>query len=182
MIPGTFSTHALEDVPSSKRARSMLFMVRWLRSLTAFPSGWYGEVNTRWTPRERINFPHELATAVGQEAARGTKIWYDMPEEGVTHRVCGVIASRDKDSVPGIAIHKHDEELMSVVGGERAHNVHRERISWTLGLYGAHRFQSMSIIAPQLTLWAALSNLYAEAVTGYIRIPVAEEFPQGLTA
>ena len=40
MRPGTFSTQALEAVPSSKRARSMLFMVRWLRSLTAFPSGW----------------------------------------------------------------------------------------------------------------------------------------------
>ena len=42
--------------------------------------------------------------------------------------------------------------------------------------------QSMSIIAPHLTLWAALSNLYAEAATGFVRIPVAEEFPQSLTA
>ena len=36
-----------------------------------------------------------------------------MPEEGVTHRVCSVIASRDKDSVPGVAIDKHNEKLMS---------------------------------------------------------------------
>ena len=64
-------------------------------------------------------------TEVGQEVARSTKIWYYMPEEGVTHRVCGVIASRDKDGVPGIAIHKHNEELLLVVGGERAHNVDR---------------------------------------------------------
>ena len=120
--------------------------------------------------------------AVGQEAARGTKIPDDMSEEGVTHRVCSVIASQDKDSVPGVAIYKHDEELVSVVGGERAHNVHRERIPWTLGLYGACRLQAMSIIAPQLTLWAALSNLYTKAATGFIRIPVAEEFPQGLAA
>ena len=40
MRPGTFSTQAREDEPSNKRARSMLFMVLWLRSLTAFPSGW----------------------------------------------------------------------------------------------------------------------------------------------
>ena len=81
-----------------------------------------------------------------------------MPEEGVAHRACGVIAS-----------------------GERAHNVHREHIPWTLGLYGACRFQPMAIVAPHLTLWAALSNLDAEAATGFVRIPVAEEFPQGLT-
>ena len=105
-----------------------------------------------------------------------------MPEEGVTHRVCGVIASRDKDSVPGIAIHKHDEELLSVVGGERPHNVYRERILWTLGLYGSCRLQPMAIIAPHLTLWATLSDLYAEAASGFVRIPVAEEFPQDLTA
>ena len=39
MMPGTFSTHVLEEVPSSRRARSMLFMVRWLRSFMKFPSG-----------------------------------------------------------------------------------------------------------------------------------------------
>ena len=63
------------------------------------------------------DFAHELATTVRQEAARGAKIWDDMPEEGVTHRVCRVIARRDKDSVPGVAIDKHDEELMSVISG-----------------------------------------------------------------
>ena len=30
IIPGTFSTQALVEGPSSKRARSMLFRVRWL--------------------------------------------------------------------------------------------------------------------------------------------------------
>ena len=40
MMPGTFSTHALEYVPSCRRARSILFNVLWLRSLMAFPSGW----------------------------------------------------------------------------------------------------------------------------------------------
>ena len=45
------------------------------------------------------------------------EIWNDMPKEGVTHRVCHVIASRDKDRVPGVAIDKHDEKLMSVIGG-----------------------------------------------------------------
>ena len=49
---------------------------------------------------------------------------------------------------------------------------------WTLGLYGACRFQTMPIIAPQLTLWAALGNLYAKVATGFICVPVTEEFPQ----
>ena len=104
------------------------------------------------------------------------------PKEGVTHLACRVIASRDKDRVPGIAINKHDEKLMSVIGGRRAHNVHRESIPWTLGLYGTCRLQTMSIIAPQLTLWATLGNLYAQAATGFIGVLVAEELPQHLAA
>ena len=40
MMPGILSTQVREGVPSSKRARSILFMVRWLRSLMEFPSGW----------------------------------------------------------------------------------------------------------------------------------------------
>ena len=38
----------------------------------------------------------------------------------------------------------------------------------------------MPIIIPQLTLWAALGNLYAQAANGYIGVPVAEEFQQRL--
>ena len=100
-----------------------------------------------------------------------------MPKEGVTHCACRVIARRDKDRVLGVAITKHDAKLMSVIGGERAHNVHRERIPWTSGLYGTCRLQTMSIIAPQLTLWATLGNLYSQAATGLIGISVAEELP-----
>ena len=40
----------------------------------------------------------------------------------------------------------------------------------------------MSIIAPQLTLWATLGNLYAQAATGLIGVSVAEELPQRLAA
>ena len=40
MMPWILSTQVWEGVPSSKRARSILFMVRWLRSLMEFPSGW----------------------------------------------------------------------------------------------------------------------------------------------
>ena len=39
MIPGTLSTQALAEGPSSRRAGSMLFRVRWLLSLMALPSG-----------------------------------------------------------------------------------------------------------------------------------------------
>ena len=41
----------------------------------------------------------------------------DMPKEGVTHRACCVIASRYKDRISGVTIDKHDEKLMSVIGG-----------------------------------------------------------------
>ena len=40
MIPGILSTQVQEGVPSSKRARNILLMVQWLRSLMEFPSGW----------------------------------------------------------------------------------------------------------------------------------------------
>ena len=54
------------------------------------------------------NITHKLTTAVGQETAWGAKIWNHMPEESFAHRVCGVVAGRYKDSVSGIAIHRHD--------------------------------------------------------------------------
>ena len=40
MMPRILSTHVREGTPSSKRARSILFMVLWLRSLMELPSGW----------------------------------------------------------------------------------------------------------------------------------------------
>ena len=39
IMPGTLSTHALDEEPSRKRARSILLSVQWLRSLMGFPSG-----------------------------------------------------------------------------------------------------------------------------------------------
>ena len=71
---------------------------------------------------------------------------------------------------------------MSVIGRKRAHNVDRERIPWTSGLYGTCRLYTMAIIAPQLTLWATLGNLYAQAATGLIGVSVAEQLPQCLAA
>ena len=105
------------------------------------------------------NITHELTTAVGQETAWGAKVWHHMPEESFAHRACGVAAGRYKDSVSGIAIHKHDEEFLPVVGGERSHNVHEERVPWTPGLYGPRRLLTVAIITPHLTLWATLSYL-----------------------
>ena len=40
MMPRILSTQVREGVPSSKRAWSILLMVRWLCSLMEFPSGW----------------------------------------------------------------------------------------------------------------------------------------------
>ena len=115
----------------------------------------------RWIPNERISFPQTSPTtaAVGQETAWVAKVWHHMPEENFAHHVYGVVAGRYKDSVSGVAIHKHDEEFLSVVGGERSYNVHGERVPWTPGLYGPRRLLTVAIIAPHLTLWATLSYL-----------------------
>ena len=69
------------------------------------------------------DIPHKFVTTIKQKAARCAEVRYDMPKEGVTHRACCMIAREDKNGVPRIAINKHDEKLMSVIGGKRAHNV-----------------------------------------------------------
>ena len=69
------------------------------------------------------DIPHKFATTIRQKAARCAEVRYDMLKEGVTHRACYVIARWDKNGVLRLAINKHDEQLMSVIGGKRAHNV-----------------------------------------------------------
>ena len=59
---------------------------------------------------------HKFPTSVGQKAAGCTEVWAHMTEEGFTHRACGVVARGNEDGVPRVAVHKHDEELLSVVG------------------------------------------------------------------
>ena len=46
-----------------------------------------------------------------------------MPKEIPVHCVCGVVARMFEDGIPRVAVHKHNEELLAVVGGERSHNV-----------------------------------------------------------
>ena len=64
-----------------------------------------------------LDLSHKFPTSVGQKATRCPEVWNYMPEEGFTHCVCGVVARGDEDGVPRVAVHKHDEELLSVVGG-----------------------------------------------------------------
>ena len=44
-------------------------------------------------------FAHKLASTVREVPVRRAEVWNHMPKEGFTHRVCGVIARRDEDSV-----------------------------------------------------------------------------------
>ena len=67
---------------------------------------------------------HKLSSSVREEPAQRAEVGNNMPKESLTHRVCGVVARRDEDGIPRVAVHKHDEELLSVVGGERSHNVY----------------------------------------------------------
>ena len=103
-----------------------------------------------------------------------------MPKESLTHRVCGVVARQDEDGIPQVAVHKHDEELLAVVGGERSHNADGQCAPWPLGLDGSRRLLTVAIITAQLTLGTALGDFEANAPTGFVVVAVAEEFPQGL--
>ena len=68
-------------------------------------------------------FTYKFSTSIREKPARRAEVGDYMAEESLAHRVCGVVAKGDKDGIPRIAVHKHDEALMSVVGGERSHNV-----------------------------------------------------------
>ena len=61
-------------------------------------------------------FAHKFTSTVKEEPTLRAEVLNHMPKEGLTHRVCGVIARRDKDGVPRIAADKHDEELLAVIG------------------------------------------------------------------
>ena len=86
-----------------------------------------------------------------------------MPKEGLAHRVCGVVARGDEDGIPRVAVHKHDEELLAVVGGERSHNIDRKCVPRTSGLDGSRCFLTVAIITTHLTLGTALGNFEANA-------------------
>ena len=105
-----------------------------------------------------------------------------MSQESIAHRVCRVIAGWYQDGVPGEAIDKHDDEFMSAIGREWAHNIHRERVPWSLGLYGSCGLQPVAIIAPFLALWATLGHLYADVAASLVGVAVAKQLPQSLAS
>ena len=43
---------------------------------------------------------HKFTSTVREEPARRAEVWNHVPKEGLTHRVCGVIARWDEDGVP----------------------------------------------------------------------------------
>ena len=89
-----------------------------------------------------------------------------MAQEGLAHRVRGMIARK--------AIQEHDDELMSAVGGEGTHNVHRESVPRSLGLYSPRGLLAVAIIIPSLALWATLGHLYADSAASFVKIAVAK--------
>ena len=74
-------------------------------------------LNSKGAHQFTPHITHKFSTSVRQKAARCSKIGNDMLEEGFAHRACGVVARGDEDGIPRVAIHKHDEEFLSVVGG-----------------------------------------------------------------
>ena len=79
-----------------------------------------------------------------------------MVHEGFADRVGGVVAERDEDGIFGITIHKHDQEFLAVIRGQRSHNVNGQCITGTLRLDSTGRLLAMSIVAAQLTLGTTL--------------------------
>ena len=63
---------------------------------------------------------------------------------------------------------------MSAIGREGTHNVHRERVPGSAGLDGPGRPQTVTIVTPELTLWATLCDLYADAATSLVEVVDAE--------
>ena len=100
-----------------------------------------------------------------------------MAQEGFTDRVGGVVAGWDEDGVFGITIHKHDQEFLAVIRGQRSHNFNGQRIPGTLRLDSAGCLLAMSIVTAQLALGTTLRRFEADAAAGFVRIPVVEELP-----
>ena len=124
---------------------------------------------------------HKLSSSVREEPARRAEVGDHMPKEGLAHRVCGVVAIADGDGIPRVAVHKHDEERLAVVSGERSHNVDRWCVPLSSGLDGSRRLLTVAIITTHLTLGTGLGNFEANAATGLVDIAVAEELPQRLS-
>ena len=123
----------------------------------------------------------EFPATVREEPARGTKVGDHMAHEGFADCVGGVVVGRDEDGVFRVAIHKHNQEFLAVVWGQRSYNVNGQRIPGTLRLDSTIRLLAISVVAAQLTLGTTLRGFKADAVFGFVRIPVAEELPQRLS-
>ena len=67
---------------------------------------------------------HKLSSSVREEPAWRAEVGDHVPKEGLAHCVCGVVARGDEDGIPRVAVHKHNEKLLAVVGRERSHNVY----------------------------------------------------------
>ena len=184
MIPGTLSTHALEEEPSSKRVQSMLLSVLLALLINGIAFGMVRRSEHLLDPEGAQQLApylaHKLSSSVREEPARHAEVGDHMPKKGLTHSVCGVVARWDKDGMPRVAVHKHDEELLAVVGGERSHNVYRQGVPWPLGLDGSRRLLTVAIITTHLTLGTALGDFEANAATSLVVVVVMEELPQRL--
>ena len=126
------------------------------------------------------NGANEFPAAIGEESSGGAKVGDDMAHEGFADCTCGVVTGRDEDGVLGKTIHKGNQELVAAVGRKRAHNIDGQRIPRALGLNGAGRLLAVAIVGAQLALGATLSGLQADAVAGFVGVPVAKKFPQSV--
>ena len=67
---------------------------------------------------------HKLLSSFREDPALSAVVGDHMPKDGLAHCVCGVVVRGDEDGIPRVAVHKHNEELLSMVGRERSHSVY----------------------------------------------------------
>ena len=63
---------------------------------------------------------------------------------------------------------------MSAISREWAHNVHRESVPQSLGLYSPRGLLAVAIITPSLALRATLGHLYADSAASFVRVAAAK--------
>ena len=121
MIPGTLSTMLWRRIPPKQRPVALLIdgVAFGMVEGSEYP------LDPEGVQQLGPYFAHKFTSTVREEPALRAEVLNHMPKEGLTLRVCGVIARRDKDGVPRIAANKHDEELLAVIGWQRPHNVDR---------------------------------------------------------
>ena len=117
MIPGTTSTQALVEGPSSTEhvvQRAVAPLVYYV--VLGVVGGGEDLLNPKRAQELGPNGADKLPTSIGEKSSGRAKVGDDMPYEGLTNCACGLITGGDGDGVFGEAVHGDNQELMASIG------------------------------------------------------------------